>query len=144
MNKDFREFLELLTEEKVEYLLVGGYAVAVHGYPRYTGDIDFWVNNTDRNADRIIKVLEKFGISGLGITKEDLTKKDSIIQIGVPPNRIDLITSVEALTFEKAYQRREIKQIDSIDTNIISLDDLKTNKKALGRDKDKDDISHLP
>jgi phage replication-related protein YjqB (UPF0714/DUF867 family) len=130
MNEDFREFLELLTEEKVEYLLVRGYAVAVHGYPRYTGDIDFWVNNTERNTDRIIKVLEKFGMSELGATKKDLTKKDSIIQIGVPPNRIDLITSVEALSFEEAYKRREIKQIDKIDTNIITLDDLKNKQKS--------------
>jgi hypothetical protein len=103
LSKEFKEFAELLNGLKVEYLLVGGYAFVLYGYVRYTGDIDFRINPTKENAVRLIEVLERFGFGSLNLIIEDFTKDDQIIQLGYPPNRIDIITSVTGLSFSDCY-----------------------------------------
>jgi hypothetical protein len=143
LNKDFKEFLKLLNNNKVEYLLVGGYAVILHGYPRYTGDIDFWIHPTNSNAKKIIEVLNQFGFGSLGLTIDDFTKPDQIIQLGNEPFRIDLITSVEGVDFEECFSKRVVFNVDDIAIQTIDKEMLKKNKKAAGRHKDLDDYEHL-
>jgi hypothetical protein len=133
----------LLNDQKVEYLLVGGYAVVFYGYVRYTGDFNFWINPTKGNAKRVIEVLDQFGFGSLNLSIEDFTKDDQIIQFGYPPNRIDLITSVTGLKFSDCYPKRRSFSVDDIEIQTISLADLKTNKKASGRHKDLDDLENL-
>jgi len=143
LSKEFKEFAKLLNDQKVEYLLVGGYAVVFYGYVRYTGDIDFWINPTKENAIRLIEVLDQFGFGSLNLTIEDFTKDDQIIQLGYPPNRIDIITSVTGLIFSDCYPKRKSFSIEDIEIQTISLKDLKKNKKASGRYKDLDDLENL-
>ena len=143
LSKEFKEFAKLLNDQKVEYLLVGGYAVVLYGYVRYTGDIDFWINPTEENANRIVEVLDRFGFGSLNLTMKDFTKDDQIIQLGYPPNRIDIITSVTGLTFTECYPKRNIFSIEGVEVQTISLEDLKKNKKASGRYKDLDDLENL-
>ena len=143
LSKEFKEFAKLLNDQKVEYLLVGGYAVVFYGYVRYTGDIDFWINPTKENAIRLIEVLDQFGFGSLNLTIEDFTKDDQIIQLGYPPNRIDIITSVTGLIFSDCYPKRKSFSIEDIEIQTISLEDLKKNKKASGRYKDLDDLENL-
>ena len=143
LSKEFKEFAKLLNDQKVEYLLVGGYAVVFYGYVRYTGDIDFWINPTKVNAKRLVEVLDQFGFGSLKLTIEDFTKDDQIIQLGYPPNRIDIITSVTGLVFSDCYPKRKSFSIENIEIQTISLEDLKKNKKASGRYKDLDDLENL-
>ena len=143
LSSEFKEFVKLLNDRKVEYLLVGGYAVVFHGYVRYTGDIDFWIHPTKKNAVRIVEVLKQFGFGSLNLGIEDFTNKDQIIQLGYPPNRIDLITSVAGLDFSESYPRRTSFEADGMTIQTISLEDLKKNKKASGRHKDLDDLENL-
>ena len=143
LTKDFKEFIQLLNVKKVEYLLVGGYAVILHGYPRYTGDIDFWINPAPQNAKRVIEVLDQFGFSSLNLAVEDFTRPDQIIQLGREPYRIDLITSVEGVSFEECYSQKVVFKVDNIPIQTISKEMLKKNKKAAGRHKDLDDCEHL-
>jgi predicted nucleotidyltransferase len=143
LSKEFKEFAKLLNDQKVEYLLVGGYAVVLYGYVRYTGDIDFWINPTEENANHIVEVLDRFGFGSLNLTIKDFTKDDQIIQLGYPPNRIDIITSVTGLTFTKCYPKRNSFSIEGVEVQTISLEDLKKNKKASGRYKDLDDLENL-
>ena len=103
INKDFSEFIELLNKNDVKYLVVGGYALAFHGYPRYTKDIDFWVWIDKRNAERIVQTLQDFGFSSLDIKDEDFLSPGYVVQLGQPPSRIDLLTSVTGLDFEECY-----------------------------------------
>lgn len=143
LSKEFKEFAELLNSLKVEYLLVGGYAVVLYGYVRYTGDIDFWINPSKENANRLVEVLDKFGFGSLNLGSEDFTENDQIIQLGYPPNRIDIITSVTGLKFSDCYKKRRSFSVDDIQIQTISLEDLKKNKKASGRYKDLDDLENL-
>lgn len=143
LTEEFKEFAKLLNDQKVEYLLVGGYAVVLYGYVRYTGDIDFWINPTEENANRIVEVLDRFGFGSLNLTIKDFTKDDQIIQLGYPPNRIDIITSVTGLTFTECYPKRNSFPIEGVEVQTISLEDLKKNKKASGRYKDLDDLENL-
>ena len=143
LSNEFKEFIKLLNDQKVEYLLVGGYAVVFHGYVRFTGDIDFWINPTKKNALLILDVLEQFGFGSLDLTVDDFTHKDQIIQLGNPPYRIDLITSVSGLNFSECYPQRTSFEIDNVSIQTISLDDLKKNKKATGRFKDLNDLENL-
>jgi len=143
LSKEFKEFAELLNSLKVEYLLVGGYAVVLYGYVRYTGDIDFWINPSKENAVRLIEVLKRFGFGSLNLSIEDFTMDDQIIQLGYPPKRIDIITSVTGLKFSDCYKKSRVFSVDDISIQTISLDDLKKNKKASGRYKDLDDLENL-
>jgi hypothetical protein len=143
LTKDFKEFIQLLNAKKVEYLLVGGYAVILHGYPRFTGDIDFWINPAPKNAKRIIEVLDQFGFSSLNLGIDDFTHPDQIIQLGHEPYRIDLITSIEGVFFDECYTQKVVFHVDNIPIQTISKGMLKKNKKAAGRYKDLDDYEHL-
>ena len=144
LNPDFKEFIELLNVNEVEYLVVGGYAVGFHGRPRYTGDIDFWVAVSAENARKVVQVLRDFGFGSLAITIEDLQKEDIVIQLGYEPNRIDILTSVTALSFDECFLRSVKANFDGLWINFIHIDDLKRNKAATGRGKDLGDLEGLP
>jgi hypothetical protein len=143
LTSDFKEFAELLNSNGVEYLVVGGYALAAYGHPRYTGDLDFWVGSDAANADRVLAALAQFGFGGLGVTKQDLTTSNRVIQLGYPPGRIDLLTSIDGVQFAECYARRTSMTIDGVPLDFISLGDFKTNKKAVGRHKDLADLEAL-
>lgn len=143
LTQDFKEFIRLLNEQKVEYIIVGGHAVIYHGYVRYTGDLDVWINNSNENADKMMRVIEKFGFGSIGLTKKDFMEKDSIIQLGYEPDRIDIITSVEGLNFNDSYPRAIETEYDGEKIKLLSLEDLKINKKAAGRLQDLTDLEKL-
>jgi hypothetical protein len=144
LNKDFKEFLELLNLRKIKYLVVGGYAVAYYGFPRYTGDIDLWVAISKKNANGIMEVLIDFGFSDIGISKKDFLEDDVVIQLGHEPFRIDLLTSVSGLNFEECYEKKVEAKYEGLKVDMIDLRSLKTNKKATGRLKDLNDLENLP
>ncbi len=141
---DFKEFLKLLNFRRVEYLLVGGYAVAYHGYPRATADIDLWVKISRDNAERITSALRDFGFDAPGLSESLFLEKNRVVRMGNPPFRIEIITTASGVDFAACYSRRAEVVIDGIQVGIIALKDLKTNKKASGRYKDLDDLQNLP
>jgi predicted nucleotidyltransferase len=144
LHPDFRDFLRLLNSHRVEYLVVGGYAVGYHGYPRATGDLDIWIALSEANAEKTAKTLHDFGMSEREVTKDLFTEKSRVIRMGVPPVRIEVITTASGIDFEQCYKHREVIDIGGIPVNFISLDDLKVNKRACGRHKDLEDLEHLP
>ncbi|KWT79576.1 hypothetical protein [Candidatus Magnetominusculus xianensis] len=141
--KDFREFVELLIDKKVEYLIVGGYAVAFHGHPRYTGDLDIWIRISEENAAKILHVLDDFGFSSLGLRPEDFLTPGNIIQLGYPPVRIDILTTVDGVEFTDCYSRRLTVTHSGLELTVIGLECLKTNKRAAGRPGDLADLAKL-
>ncbi|MCK9209604.1 MAG: hypothetical protein M0P61_02085 [Ignavibacteriaceae bacterium] len=136
VEKDFVDFIKCFNVNQVEYLIVGAYAVALHAAPRNTGDIDFWINRSSENAKRVLKALQDFGFSPLEISEDDLTKDESIIQIGYEPVRIDIITSITGVKFEEAFIKKIITKIGNQKAFFISADLLLKNKLATGRKKD--------
>ncbi len=140
---DFKEFLKLLNENKVEYLLIGGYAVGYHGYPRATIDLDVWIAIDSENALKITKTLNDFGFDDPEITESLFLDKDKIIRMGHPPLRIEIMTGISGVEFNACYDDRIITKIENIDVNLIGLKHLKENKKAANRHKDLDDLEHL-
>lgn len=144
LSKDFKEFVALLKEHSAEYMIVGGYAVGVHGYPRYTGDLDIWLNPTRENAERVLRALRDFGFGALQITVDDLTKENAIVQLGQPPLRIDLLMSIDGVRFDECYTNRKEESFDGIRMNFIGYHDLLKNKRASGRHRDLDDLENLP
>jgi hypothetical protein len=143
LNQDFKEFIQSLNDNNVRYLVVGGYAVALHGYPRYTKDIDIWVQLSPENATKMIKAIDQFGFGSLGLQINDFLEPDTIIQLGYPPNRIDILTTLVGVDFDACYNDRVEIQIDEIDINFISLENLKLNKKSSGRFQDLADLENL-
>jgi hypothetical protein len=143
LNKDFREFVELLDASGVEYLLVGGYALAAHGHPRYTGDIDFWIRPSEDNIERLLKALSAFGFGSLGLTGADFTRPDAVVQLGYPPARIDLLTGLDGVAFDDCYARRLTVHVAGVALPLIGLEDFKANKRASGRLKDLADLEAL-
>jgi len=143
LNEDYREMLHALSDEKVRFLLVGAYALAAHGYPRATMDIDIWVMPSPQNADAVLKPLRRFGAPLLNLTKEDLQEEGTVFQIGVAPRRIDIITAASGLQFEEAYTRSLSVTIEGIEVRILSIDDIIRNKRASGRTKDLADAETL-
>jgi hypothetical protein len=143
IQKDFKELLELFNAHKVEYVIVGGYALAFHGAPRFTGDIDILVRPDDGNAKRIIAALDEFGFASLDISEKDFTKSDNVIQLGVPPIRVDIMTSLTAVTWDKVQAGKVSGNYDRTYVFFIGRDDFIANKKALGRKKDIADIEAL-
>ncbi|MBN8586961.1 MAG: nucleotidyltransferase [Rhodothermia bacterium] len=144
MDKDFKEFIALLNENQVEYLIVGGYAVTIHGHPRFTGDLDIWVNATPENAHKVLKTVEAFGFSSYGLTIADFQNPDNVLQMGYPPFRIDVMGSISGnLNFEICRQNRKTLMIEDIPFHFIGFEDLLINKKASGRRKDLDDLENL-
>ncbi len=143
LNRDFKEFIQSLNDNQVRYLVVGGYAVAFHGHPRYTKDIDIWVEMTQENAEKVVKSLEQFGFGTLGLREEDFLIPDQIIQLGYPPSRIDLINTLSGVDFATCYTSRVQIDIEGVMVNFIDLENLKKNKQASGRHQDLADIESL-
>lgn len=143
LSKDFKEFAELLRSNGVEYLIVGGYALAAYGHPRYTGDLDFWIRRDAANAARVLAALQQFGFGGLGIEQADLTTPDRVIQLGYPPRRIDLLTSIDGVDFDECFVRKLDVDVDGLRLHFIGLEDFKRNKRAVGRYQDLADLESL-
>ncbi len=143
LNEDYKDMLHALYEEKVRFLLVGAYALAAHGYPRATMDIDIWVMPSSQNADAVLRALRRFGAPLHNLTKKDLQKDGIIFQIGVAPRRIDIITSASGLQFEETYERSLLFNVEGIEVRIPSIDDLIRNKKETGRTRDLADAEAL-
>ena len=143
LNKDYKDILQCLNDDDVSFLLVGAYALAVHGYPRATMDIDIWVMPSPDNAQAVLSALHKFGAPLENLTIDDLQKDDVIFQIGVAPRRIDIITGVSGLRFEDALAHSTVVELEGINIRIPSLDDLIRNKRASGRTRDLADAEAL-
>lgn len=142
-NQDFKEFIESLNANRVRYLVVGGYAVALHGYPRYTKDLDIWIESSPENAQALVLALTQFGMASLGLTKSDFLDPDQVVQIGYPPNRIDILSTVSGLEFTSCYAQRVKTILDGVEVNFIDLENLRKNKKASGRLQDLADLENL-
>ena len=142
-SRDFKEFVELLIKNNVEYLIVGGYAVSIHGYPRYTGDLDIWLNPTPENAKKILTAVNEFGFSSFKLSESDFTKKENIIQLGYPPLRIDLLTEIDGVTFNDCFVNRKEVTIEGLKFFFIGYNDLLKNKKKSGRYNDLNDLENL-
>jgi len=143
LNPDFKEFFQLLNVLDVRYLIVGGYAVAYHGYPRYTKDIDIWIWVNPENAERIVKALRDFGFESLNLKASDFLEPETIIQLGYAPNRIDLIMGLPGVDFEDCYAQRVEVEIEEVRLMFIDLESLKKSKKASGRLQDLADLENL-
>lgn len=143
LNKDFKDFIGLLSVHKVDYLVIGGYAVNYHGYPRYTKDIDFWIWLAKENIERLLQALDAFGFKALGLTAQDLTDPNNIIQLGYEPYRIDLLTDVEGIDFLDCFSRKSSVKVDEIQVNFLSIDDLITAKRKASRFQDLADAEQL-
>jgi phage replication-related protein YjqB (UPF0714/DUF867 family) len=141
---DFKDFWRLLRAHRVEYLLIGGYAVSYHGYARATADMDIWVARTPENAARLVTVLSEFGFVSVDTAREALVRENQIIRMGVPPMRIELATTISGVAFEDCYRERVSGVIDGESVDIISLARLRQNKRASGRLKDLADLEQLP
>ena len=143
LNEDYRDMLQSLSDEKVKFLLVGAYALAAHGYPRATMDIDIWVMPSPENADAVLRALKRFGASLRDLTKQDLQTEGIVFQIGIAPRRIDIITTASGLKFDETFNRSISVDIERIRVRIPTLDDLILNKRAVGRTKDTADAEAL-
>ncbi len=143
LTQDFREFFQSLNDHDVRYLIIGGYAVAFHGHPRYTKDIDVWIGTDKENAENLINALHDFGFGSLGLGVEDFLNPDDIIQLGYPPNRIDLLAALAGVEFDACYASRIVVEIQGTSVNFIDLENLKINKRATGRLQDLADLEKL-
>ncbi len=143
LNKDLREFAGLLNSNKVEFVVVGAFAVGWHGFPRYTGDLDVLVRPSEANGAAVVEAIRQFGFASLGIKKEDLARPGQVVQLGFEPSRIDLITSITGVEFEDAWDRKIAGSIDGLPVFFIGFDDLIRNKEATGRPKDLGDAGEL-
>lgn len=144
MNRDFIDMLSALCEAGVEFLVVGAHALAVHGAPRATGDLDIWVKPTPENAARVLQALARFGAPLGDLTIDDLTRPDTVFQIGLPPSRIDILPGITGLTFAGAWPGRLDVTIGALTVPVIGRSDFITNKRATGRPKDLSDLTLLP
>lgn len=143
LNPDFRELLRLFNDKNIEYLVVGGYAMAAHGYPRYTGDIDLWVWSTQDNAEKILDALREFGFGEVGLKEDDFQKPQQIIQLGFPPARIDLLTDIDGVTFTDCWPKKLVLDLDGVLVPVIGKSDLILNKEASNRLQDRADLEKL-
>lgn len=143
LNPDFRDMLSAFAAEGVEFLVVGAYALAAHGIPRATGDLDFWVRRTADNADRVLLALAKFGAPTEQITREDLLTPELVLQFGIEPNRIDVLTSIDGVEFDEAWPKRIVARLDDVDVPLLGLAELIRNKRAVGRPRDLADVAQL-
>lgn len=143
LQKDLREFVESLLANGVEFLVVGAHAMAFYERPRFTQDIDFYVSNVAENARRIVVAIKDFGFGSLELSEDDFEHPDRVVQLGMAPNRIDLLTKIDGVSFEDAWKNRVEGEIDGLCVNFISLEDLKRNKRASGRKQDLADLEAL-
>ena len=141
---DFKDFLKLLNLRQVEYLLIGGYAVSYYGYPRATGDMDVWIAIHPQNAAKVVEVLKDFGFNVDNLSVDLFLQQNKVIRMGVPPLRLELLTTISGVEFADCFEGKLVTEIDGIEVNLISLKHLKLNKKASGRFKDLNDLENLP
>ncbi len=141
--KDFKEFLRLLNSKEIEYLIVGGYAVGFHGYPRATGDLDIWIAIKKKNASKMVNALKAFGFDLPEVKEELFLEKEKVIRMGYPPMRLEIITSIDGVLFEPCFKNRVIANLGDLKVNFISKGDLLINKKASGRPQDLVDFNKL-
>lgn len=144
LPQDFKEFLRLLQAHEVEYLLIGGYAVAYHGYPRATQDLDIWIAIEPGNAARMTAVLREFGFDAGNLSADLFLQDNKIVRMGIPPMRIEVMTTISGVSFAECYAAKVMDALDEVTVSIIGLRHLKLNKQASGRHKDLDDLEHLP
>jgi hypothetical protein len=144
LPSDFKEFLKLLNSRQVEYLLIGGYAVGYYGYARATADMDIWIAIHPDNAKKMVGVLRDFGFGVDNLTPQLFLSENKVIRMGLPPFRIEVLTTISGVDFADCYSRRTVDVLDDISVNLIGLAELKINKQASGRFKDLDDLEHLP
>jgi hypothetical protein len=142
-QKDFEDFIDLCNKYELEYLVIGGFAVSVHGYPRTTKDLDVCINKTEENAEKILKILKDFGFGSLNFKMEDFLKDDMIAQLGYPPIRIDILNDLNGIDFNFAFNNRRIVKMNGVPTNFIGYNELLINKEKAGRDQDLLDIKKL-
>lgn len=142
-EKDFIDFIELLNIHKVEYMVVGAHALAFHGRPRHTGDLDIWIKPSADNANKMVEVLKDFGFGSLGLTNEDFLKENYVTQLGYPPLRIDILNAISGVNFDDAYNGRIIGTEGDLTISFINISDFIANKQATGRSKDIGDIDAL-
>ena len=143
VDPDFKEFIESLNNNLVRYLVIGGYAVALHGHPRYTKDLDVWIDRTPENAERMVAALAEFGFGSLGLTAGDFLEAGQIVQLGYPPSRIDILLTLKGVEFDACYARKIIEENDDTAVYFIDLDNLIANKRAVGRHQDLADVALL-
>ncbi len=143
LSEDFEDFIKMLNKHQVDYLIVGGYAMAFHGKPRYTGDLDIWIDISEINADKLLAVMNDFGFASLEFKKDDFLKENLINQIGYPPLRIDIITSIDGVLFKDAFSKKLTIDLDGYQANYIGLDELIQNKKTSARKIDLSDVEDL-
>ncbi len=144
LPNDFKDFLRLLNSKKVKYLLIGGYAVGYHGYPRATVDLDIWIAIDPENAQKVVNVIQEFGFIDPALKIETFTEFKKIVRMGNPPIRIEVLSEIDGVEFSTCYANRIDAEIDGVRLNIIDLENLKKNKKASGRLKDLADLENLP
>ena len=136
LNPDYRDMVECLLKEGVDFMLVGGYAVALYGWPRTTFDIDFWIMANTENSQAVMRAVKAFGAPLMGLTESDFNKPGMVFQIGTEPQRIDIISAVDGLNYADASRRAVKMNVDGLEIKVISIDDLIVNKRASGRPKD--------
>jgi hypothetical protein len=141
--RDFVELFRCLNARKAEYLVVGGYAVAFHGYPRFTGDLDLFVNPDPGNASRVLAALDDFGFSGLGLTREDFTTPEQLVSLGYPPERVDIVSAIDGVSWRDAWAARFPGSFGGVDVFFIGRSELVRNKRASGRPQDRLDADIL-
>ena len=143
LPKDWKEFLQLLNARGAEYVVVGAFALAFHSEPRFTGDLDILIRRTPDNAARVLETLHAFGFASLAITSEDLLSEGRVIQLGIRPNRIDLLNSLTGVDAEVVWQKRTPGDLDGVPLHYIDFESFRINKLAAGRDKDLEDLRRL-
>lgn len=143
LHQDYKELLRLLDENNVDYLVVGAFVLGFLGAPRNTGDMDIWIRADEENAKRMVKVMSDFGFGSLGYSAADFLDKNSVVQLGVPPVRIDIMMSVSGVEFEEAFLNKMSMESDGVKIYYLCKEDFIKNKKALGRLKDLADIESL-
>ncbi|RFZ90180.1 hypothetical protein D0C36_23350 [Mucilaginibacter conchicola] len=143
LEKDFQEFIALLNQHDVAYMVVGAHALAFHGKPRHTGDLDIWINPTEENAGKMLLVINDFGFGSVGLKKDDFLREHYVTQLGYPPLRIDILNSISGVTFEEAFNNRLFVDVDDLTISYIGLDDLIKNKAGTARKQDLADLENL-
>ncbi|MBA7704626.1 hypothetical protein ES703_113443 [subsurface metagenome] len=143
LNKDYKEMLQILLDNKVRFLVVGAYAMGAYGYPRATGDFDIWVETSTENSEKIYQSLSEFGAPLSEVTKSTFCEEGIIFQIGVAPRRIDIITKIDGVDFNKAYSDKQEIEVEGIKIPFLSKEDLIKNKESTGREKDQLDAKYL-
>lgn len=143
LAQDFEDFVKLLNIHHVDYMVVGGYALAFHGKPRHTGDLDIWINNSEENAEKLVSAIKEFGLASLGLTKSDFMQEGFVTQIGYPPLRIDILNTIDGVKFEDAYPNKLFIDVDGIEIKYIGLREFIDNKTASGRSQDIADLKEI-